>query len=68
MAFANNPHHSQWWGFCFPACRTSPSVPQPLHLHRLAGVLRVIQPMLEQHDARRFTTSSVSISKPDRTR
>jgi hypothetical protein len=25
MATAKNPHHSPWWGFCFPACRTSPA-------------------------------------------
>jgi hypothetical protein len=25
MATAKNPHHSRWWGFCFPACRTSPA-------------------------------------------
>jgi hypothetical protein len=56
MALAGNPHRFPWWGFCFPACRTSPSVLQLLHQHRLAGILRVIRPMLEQHHARLFRT------------
>ena len=43
MALVENPHHSHWWGFCFPACRTSPPIfPWP-HLYRLAGLFMVIQ-------------------------
>jgi hypothetical protein len=29
MALVNIPHHSPWWGFCFPTCRTLPQASQP---------------------------------------
>jgi hypothetical protein len=36
MALVITPHHSQWWGFCFPTYRTLPQASQPPDQQRLA--------------------------------
>jgi hypothetical protein len=41
MALMNTPHHSQWWGFCFPACRSLPQASQPPDQQRLARLHEV---------------------------
>ena len=40
MALAENPHRSPWWGFCFPAYRTSLQAP----LHHRSRIGRLVYP------------------------
>ena len=48
MVFAKTLTTPTGGGFVFQPAEPSPSAPKPFPVHRLAGVFRVIKPMLAQ--------------------